>query len=96
MNVGRHLPQRFAAGRTLDAQEVEELKSLLRRRNQHLQRLYRQNRELRVRSSQPWLQATANALRRRVDASEVATSIPVSTPLRAIKRAIVSRIGTRR
>ena len=94
--VERHLPQRFAAGRTLSAQDVDELKSLLRRRDQHLSRLYRQNQELQEKSNQPWVQATMNALRRQVDAFENVTSLRVSAPLRAIKRAIVSRRGVGR
>ena len=39
--VDAPLPARFAAGRTLDAGDVEELHNLLARRDQHNQRLYR-------------------------------------------------------
>ena len=39
--VDRTLPERFAPGRTLDAADVEELRALLARRDQHNQRLYR-------------------------------------------------------
>jgi hypothetical protein len=40
------LPERFAPGRTLDAADVEELRYLLARRDQHNQRLYRETTEL--------------------------------------------------
>ena len=39
--VDRPLPDRFADGRTLDAHDVEELRELLQRRDQHTRRLYR-------------------------------------------------------
>jgi hypothetical protein len=39
--VDRPLPSQFAPGRTLDAHDVEELRVLLARRDQHNQRLYR-------------------------------------------------------
>jgi hypothetical protein len=39
--VDAPLPARFAAGRTLDAADVDELRGLLARRDQHNQRLYR-------------------------------------------------------
>jgi hypothetical protein len=39
--VDTPLPARFAAGRTLDAADVEELRVLIARRDQHNQRLYR-------------------------------------------------------
>ena len=38
--VERHLPERFKAGLTLSENDVEEIKTLLNRRDQHLQRLY--------------------------------------------------------
>lgn len=38
--VDRPLPERFSAGHTLDAADVEELRVLLTRRDQHIQRLY--------------------------------------------------------
>ena len=40
--VERPLPERFRAGLTLDAADVEELRLLLSRRDQHNQRLYRE------------------------------------------------------
>ncbi len=39
--VDRPLPERFSEGRSLDAQDVQELKVLLKRRDMHIQRLYR-------------------------------------------------------
>ncbi len=39
--VDRPLPERFAPGRTLDARDVDELRELILRRDQHNQRLYR-------------------------------------------------------
>ena len=39
--VDRPLPERFAEGRRLDAHDVEELRVMLQRRDQHNQRLYR-------------------------------------------------------
>lgn len=39
--VDRPLPERFASGRVLDGEDVEELRNLLARRDQHNQRLYR-------------------------------------------------------
>lgn len=39
--VDRPLPVRFAQGRTLDAADVDELRNMLARRDQHNQRLYR-------------------------------------------------------
>ena len=39
--VDRPLPERFVEGRTLDAHDVQALKVLLKRRDMHIQRLYR-------------------------------------------------------
>ena len=50
--VERHLPERFSAGMTMSAEDVEEIKRLLSRRDQHLQRLYRDNRALRTELNQ--------------------------------------------
>lgn len=44
--VERPLPERFRAGRVLDAADVAELQELLARRDQHNQRLYRELSEL--------------------------------------------------
>lgn len=40
--VERHLPERFAAGKTLDEADVQEIKTILNRRDQHLKRLYQE------------------------------------------------------
>ena len=42
----RHLPARFQPGVQLGAEDISEIKRLLTRRDQHLQRLYREVREL--------------------------------------------------
>jgi hypothetical protein len=39
--VDRPLPERFRAGLTLDETDIEELRALLARRDQHNQRMYR-------------------------------------------------------
>jgi len=44
--VERHLPDRFQPGVELSQQDVEEIKRLLNRRDQHLKRLYRDIRKL--------------------------------------------------
>lgn len=45
--VERHLPGRYRDGMHLSGEDVEEIKRLLSRRDQHLQRLYRDNQRLR-------------------------------------------------
>jgi hypothetical protein len=82
--VERHLPERFAAGYTLAAEDVQELKRLLARRDQHLQRLYRKLQEQAAR--QGWFGRLESGLARRARAFEAATSIPVMPPLRALRR----------
>lgn len=42
----RHLPDRFGAGMVLEDEDLAEIKRLLKRRDQHLQRLYRNIQEL--------------------------------------------------
>lgn len=44
--VERHLPDRFQAGMVLEDEDLAEIKRLLKRRDQHLQRLYRNIQEL--------------------------------------------------
>jgi len=44
--VERHLPDRFQPGMQLEAEDITEIKRLLKRRDQHLQRLYRCIQEL--------------------------------------------------
>jgi hypothetical protein len=39
--VDRPLPERFAAGHTLSTEDAQELRVLIARRDQHIQRLYR-------------------------------------------------------
>lgn len=82
--VERHLPGRFAAGYTLAEADVLELRRLLARRDQHLQRLYRKLQEQGGR--QGWFGRLESGLARRARAFEAATSIPVMPPLRALRR----------
>ncbi len=44
--VERHLPERFQPGMQLEQEDIREIKSLMRRRDQHLQRMYRDIRQL--------------------------------------------------
>lgn len=90
--VERHLPERFAAGYTLGEADVQELRRLLARRDQHLQRLYRQLQQNAAR--QGWFGRLESGLARRARAFEAATSIPVMPPLRALRRLL--RGGPRR
>lgn len=50
--VERPLPERFRAGLTLEAADVDELRMLLERRDQHSQRLYREVGNLTARNEQ--------------------------------------------
>jgi 2OG-Fe(II) oxygenase superfamily len=84
--VERHLPRRFAEGYTLDAADVQELKRLLDRRDQHLQRLYRQLQQGSGQRNQSWFGRLETRLARKAHAFEAATSIPVTPPLRALRR----------
>jgi hypothetical protein len=90
--VERHLPARFAAGYTLTEADALELRRLLARRDQHLQRLYRQLQ--RNADRQGWFGRLEDGLARRARAFETATSIPVTPPLRALRRFL--RGGLRR
>lgn len=84
--VERHLPDRFAPGLTLNEADVSEIKGLLARRDQHLQRLYRQVQELNGRLSRSWLYSAEMQLRRRVYELESSTSWRITAPLRALRR----------
>jgi hypothetical protein len=63
--VERHLPARFQPGLTLDEHDLQELKILLARRDQHMQRLYRNIQQL---------YGENNGLRQRLDAAAVVSS----------------------
>jgi hypothetical protein len=89
--VERHLPARFAAGYTLEAADVQELKRLLARRDQHLQRLYHKLQQGPAGASQSWFGRLETRLARTAHAFEAATSIPVTSPLRALRRLLRSR-----
>lgn len=84
--VERHLPERFASGYTLSEEDVSELRRLLTRRDQHLQRLYRQVQEAnrRIKRSRP--DSVATGLRRRIYEFEKATGWPIAAPLRSLRR----------
>ena len=83
--VERHLPARFAPGYTLGEPDVLELKRLLARRDQHLQRLYRALQQ-RPGANRSWFGRLETQLARQAHAFEAATSIPVTPPLRALRR----------
>jgi uncharacterized coiled-coil DUF342 family protein len=85
--VERHLPEHLRPGRVLSETDLEEIKNLLHRRDQHLQRLYRDISDLMEKLNQlPLQKATIRALRRRIHEFESSTSWKVSKPLRAVKR----------
>jgi len=58
--VERHLPDRFRPGLQLSADDVGEIKRLLSRRDQHLQRLYRNIRELHGRINSSTVKSAGN------------------------------------
>ncbi|MBT8060152.1 MAG: 2OG-Fe(II) oxygenase [Gammaproteobacteria bacterium] len=84
--VERHLPEHLHPGRVLSETDLEEIKNLLHRRDQHLQRLYRDVSDLMEKLNQPLQKATIRALRRRIHEFESSTSWKVTKPLRAVKR----------
>jgi len=93
--VERHLPERFAPGLTLDAEDVQEIRALLTRRDQHLQRLYRQVQELNGRLNRSWLYSAEMQLRRRLYELESSTSWRITAPLRALRRILSGERGKR-
>jgi len=62
--VDRPLPERIRAGATLSEDDVQELRTLLARRDQHNQRLYRENAELTARLEQAQSALTRGPLAR--------------------------------
>jgi hypothetical protein len=84
--VERHLPERFASGYTLSEEDVSELRGLLTRRDQHLQRLYRQVQDANRRINRSRLYSAESGLRRRIHEFEKATGWPIAKPLRALRR----------
>jgi hypothetical protein len=86
--VERHLPDRFVPGRVLDQADVDELKGLLARRDQHLQRLYRKIQEANGKLNESWFFSAEMQLRRHVYELEHSLSWRITAPLRALKRAL--------
>jgi hypothetical protein len=84
--VERHLPPRFAPGYTLGDGDVQELKRMLARRDQHLQRLYHSLERQPAVAGQSWFGRLETRLARQAHAFEAATSIPLTPPLRALRR----------
>jgi len=84
--VERQLPERFVPGLTLNEADLSELRSLLSRRDQHLSRLYRQLEKANGRLNRSWLYALEKRLRRGVYELERSTSLPLSAPVRALRR----------
>ncbi len=84
--VERHLPERFASGYSLSEEDVSELRGLLTRRDQHLQRLYRQVQDANRRINRSRLYSAESGLRRRIHEFEKATGWPIAAPLRALRR----------
>jgi hypothetical protein len=91
--VERHLPDRFVPGHVLAEADVAELKALLRRRDQHLQRLYRKLQELNGTLNRSWLYSAEVQLRRRVYELEHSLSWRITAPLRMIKHALSGKGG---
>jgi hypothetical protein len=80
--VERHLPDRFQPGMTLDEQDLRDLRLLLARRDQHLQRLYRNIQRLYGELHQLKRAAVPDALRARPD-DGLQPAEPLVTSLRA-------------
>jgi len=92
--VERHLPDRFASGYRLTPDDIDELKGLLLRRDRHIERLYRQVQDLNQRLNHSWLYSAEMQLRRRVYEIENSTSWRITSPLRALRRALSGRHRT--
>jgi hypothetical protein len=91
--IERHLPERLVPGHTLDEADLQELRNLLTRRDQHLQRLYRQVQDANGRVNQSWLYSAEMQLRRRVYELEHSTSWRFTAPLRALRRLLKGGSG---
>jgi hypothetical protein len=91
--VERHLPERFVPGLMLEQPDIDELRRLLHRRDQHLQRLYRNLQELNGRVNQSWLFSAEMHLRRRIYELENSMSWRITAPLRALKRMLTGGRG---
>lgn len=84
--VERHLPEHIRAGEVLEEADIEEIRRLLARRDQHLKRLYRKIHQLSGELARQREDTLVQMLKRRVYEFEHSTSWRVTAPLRAIKR----------
>ena len=72
----------------MEQADIEELKALLARRDQHLRRLYRQLQEANGKLSRSWMYSAERQLRRRVYELENSLSLRITTPLRLLRRTL--------
>lgn len=89
--VERHLPERFRAGMTLSEQDVQEIKTLLARRDQHLQRLYRQVSARGVPPHASHRHTLYARVAQGLYALENRTGIKITVPLKALRNALRGR-----
>ena len=83
--VERHLPEHIRAGEVLGEQDLEEIRRLIARRDQHLKRLYEKIHALNGELAQRRQDSMVDALKRRVYEFEHSTSWRVTAPLRAVR-----------
>ncbi|MBT8038766.1 MAG: 2OG-Fe(II) oxygenase [Xanthomonadales bacterium] len=83
--VERHLPGHIRAGEVLGENDLEEIKRLIARRDQHLKRLYGRINSLTGELAERREDSMAEALKRRIYEFEHSTSWRVTAPLRAVR-----------
>jgi hypothetical protein len=64
--VERHLPERYVPGLTLGEEHIREIEGLLKRRDSHLKRLYREVQTLRAALNRSWIRQVGRGVRRLV------------------------------